>query len=166
MFNINFNILVEQLTPSFLRYPKMLAWVKCLVVPVNYLYLELQSYRLVTLKKIEYTGQIIYLEKLLNDAYITIDTPYPIFIEDVANIEYFYLSNKIEGLPPVCISNKDENNTPVYIGNATEYITNCEFIVKIPQFVYDALTTADLNQMKTLINFYKIAGKRFIIQSY
>jgi hypothetical protein len=109
---------------------------------------------------LQFTGQVIYLEKLLNVTYNST----AIYIDDVANIAYLYIANKDEGCP-LYISNESENNAPVYIANKSEYLTDYHFKVKIPLTLYNSLGVSGLDKMKALINNYRIAGKKFIIES-
>lgn len=168
MFNLDFAYIIECLLPPFLRGPKMLAWLISLTKPIETLYNTFQAFRSSSLDKVSYNSQIIYLEKLLNDRFNP-SMVAPIYIADVANISYTYVANKAEGYDPIYIGNKAEAGTPLYIGNRSEYQGQYEFKVMVPAAVYADLLAdneALLNTMKALINFYKLAGKRYLIQSY
>lgn len=168
MFNFDFQYVIECLLPPFLRKPKLIAWLMVLVSPIQTLWNEFSAYRLSILDQVSFNSQIIYLEKLLNDRY-NIAMVQLIFITDVANVEYQYLANKAEGYPPLYLKNKAEAGDTLYIGNKSEYFGQYDFIVNVPLAIYTDLLTnnsAGLNNMKALINFYKLAGKRYLIQSF
>lgn len=161
MFSIDFEILIKKLTPSALLYKvRFFCILKSFIAPIVLLYNDFIAYRNISLKRLQFTGQVIYLEKLLNDTYDST----AIYIEDIADINYLYIANKDEGYP-LYLSNLSENNTAVYIANKSEYVTDYHFKVKIPLTLYNSLGATGLDKMKALINNYRIAGKKFIIES-
>ncbi len=168
MFNVDFNLLIQLLLPSFLRKNRMIAVLNCLIAPVNALYDDFTSYRLRTLKRLEYTGQVIYLEKLLNDTFNLMDIyNSQIYIEDIADIEYDYLFNHSEALSPMILYNSVGETNPItkFINNEIELQTPIHFIVRVPILLFNSLGTSSISEMRALINLYKIAGKQFLILS-
>ncbi|MCX6232608.1 MAG: hypothetical protein NTZ33_13815 [Bacteroidetes bacterium] len=160
MFNVDLDILIRQNIASCLNKDRFFAMLKCFITPIKVLYADFQNFRIDANKRLDYTGQVIYLEKLLNDKY-AVNT---IFIEDVADVEYTYISTKAEGYP-LYLSNLAENADAVYLSNAAELVVQYHFIVKIPLALYNNLGAAGLDRMRALINQYRIAGKQFLIQS-
>jgi hypothetical protein len=71
------------------------------------------------------------------------------------------LYNKIEDRSPKYFYNKAELKQLYYLRNKIEYNTNADFIVMVPNTL-----TFDIYEMKGLINRYKLAGKRYLIQTY
>jgi hypothetical protein len=129
---------------------------------------NLTEYREEVLDKVSFNGQVIYLEKILNDRFNP-DMISPIYIIDVANVEFVYISNKAEGYDPVYLSNKAESLTPLYVSNKSEIYGSLDFIIMVPSAIYTNLQLNNNNgisNMTALVNYYKIAGKRFTIQSY
>lgn len=155
--------------PPFLRGNIMIAWLSALSKPIEQLYVSFMSYRAATMIKVSYNSQVIYLEKLLNDTYNSGGT-LPIYIYDTANTQVEYLANKAEGYQSPYIYNKSEPDTGSwYIGNKSEYNAQYDFIIMVPATLYATLLldgSTGLLNMTALVNFYRLAGKRFTIQSY
>lgn len=102
------------------------------------------------------TPQVCYLERLLNDRYdselrrIKIDDG--IFHLPI----YIYQEDEIK---PVYLFTEDENK-PVYLytdGEAGEVLD--DFVVLVPVDII-----FDMNEMKSLLNIYKLAGTKYTIQ--
>ena len=166
MFNVDFNNIVELLLPPFLRKTKIIAWLKALVKPLIDLYTTFMAYRQSVIYLLSFTGQVIYLEKLLNDTYNNGTSG--IIIVDGNTLDFPYLFNKSEGVVDIYLYNLSENEDPFYLYNKSEFGTQIDFIVKVPALLYSQLqlnNNQGLNNMTALITKYKLAGKRFIIQS-
>lgn len=118
----------------------------------------LQSLSDKTLYEMQHDSRVIYLEKMLNE-YFQVPTYNPnshlatrqIYIDDVPQLAKTYIY-------------QPEENNPVYLG--TTYLdrgtgVNYQFIVKIPV----AITFNEL-QLRAKIDFYKLGGKRYTIETY
>ncbi|MCX6232120.1 MAG: hypothetical protein NTZ33_11305 [Bacteroidetes bacterium] len=160
MFNIDFNILINLFLPYALRQLVLTAWIKCLIAPIKSIYNDFKTYRDLCNVKLQFTGQVIYLEKMLNDYY----SETIIYIEDAANIDYEFVYNKSEGLPAEFVYNKSESMPSVFVKNKSELEVSYHFIVKIPSALYASLGASGLNKMRAIINMYKIGGKNFLIE--
>lgn len=162
MFSVNFKNIVDQNLPpkTGADVPITKAWLYSLIQPLIELYAIFSSYRIQALYTLSFTGQVIYLEKLLNDTFNNGGTE--IFIEDgILKIAPF-LFNTAEDADPFYVFNTGETSEDnLYIYNTAEYTGNLDFIVKVP-----AALVFDENQMKSLINKYKLAGKNYTIQTY
>ena len=162
MFSVNFkNIINQNLPPKTgddVQITK--SWLYSLIQPIIELYAIFSSYRIQALYTLSFTGQVIYLEKLLNDTFNNGGTE--IFIEDgILKIAPF-LFNTAEDADPFYVFNTAETNEEnLYLYNTAEYTGNLDFIVKVPTAL-----VFDENQMKSLINKYKLAGKNYTIQTY
>jgi len=161
MFSIDYNLLVKNLLPVMLRKSKIEALLRSLISPVKLLYLNYNEYRSKVNKRVEYTGQVIYLEKLLRDRY----NEQGISIIDISNLDYNYLLNKSESSKRIVLYNKLEDETKYYIKNSSEFVTQNHFIVKIPSTLYINLGVGGLNKMKGLIDIYRITGKKYLIET-
>lgn len=167
MFNVDFNNIITLLLPPFLRKSKNIAWLKSLVKPLIDLYTLFMAYRVTTVYSLSFTGQVIYLEKLLNDSYNAGLTG--IYIADGSGIARIYFSHKSEGFPKQYLYHKSENQTPLYLYHKSEYNSQNDFIIMVPLSLYTQLQLNNdqgLNNMKSLVNLYKLAGKRYTINSY
>lgn len=198
MFNINWPQLAAELTPSKYRSKmKFAAWLGVLLSPVRDLHTQFLSFRQDAIYKARFTGQIIYLEKRLNDRFDPIARG--IYIDNVADVNWIYVFNSSEQQLPLYAYNNYNSSTTyqvgeyaqtatgvyqctatstgnfpdtattfwtrvgdsLYLQNLSEYALQFDFIVKVP-----AALVFDANEMKAIINYYKLAGKRYTIQPY
>jgi len=150
-YKVNFNILAVQLLPTFLRKPKRMALVKCLVKPLMQVYDVWLLYRESNLYKLQHNGQRCFFRKALND---NLDP----------ELRRIYIG-ELEGSPTSYIYTPTERN-PQYLG--TKYLLRSvdtldnavDFTVFVPEEVYEV----DKFKLEYLINFYKPASKRFNIE--
>ena len=167
MFDVDFNIGVELWLPPAKRMVKRIAWLKALVKPVINLYSDFMVYQSATIYSLSFTSQTIYLEKLLNDTFNASLTG--IYIIDGIVINKTYLFHKNEGGPRQYLFHKSEHQSPIYLFHKSEFNVTVDFIIMVPATVYSQLQNNNnqgLNSMTALVNKYKLAGKRFTINSY
>ncbi len=157
---MDFKKLIQTLIPFAKRKPKIVAFIYALLSPIKAL--NAGSFKNLV-DEIAYkqsiTGQLIYLEKYLNDLYPSANGG--IVIQDVANINVPYIYNPNENQTVVYIHNSSENATPVYIRNNLEILNEDKFIVKVP------VTLSFVERiMRLQIDFYRIAGAKYSIITY
>lgn len=196
MFSIVWNTLVTVFLPIWWRKTIHIAWLNLLVSQVKAMHTDFLNYRTDILYKINYNGQICYLQKALNDKF---DPLNGIYIDNVADITPPYIYRHAELKQTLYIhkrwkstityvfgnfvlhdniiwqsSGTNLNSMPsktnpdwmkyrdvTYIKRRSEYATAYDFIVYVPSAL-----VFDINQMKALINYYKIASKRYTILTY
>lgn len=105
--------------------------------------------------ELQFTGQIIYLEHVLNDQFDPIYRQ--IYIEDAADVEYLYIYNQIEAEQQTYLYNNTEPFNGIYLDTNQEQQSSNQFIVNIPN------TGINQDQLKKWINKYKLAGKNYTI---
>jgi hypothetical protein len=162
MFNINFHNVVDQNIPPKTGMPKPIlkAWLYALIQPVVELYNIFYAYRTQTLYSLSITGQVIYLEKLLNDKYNSGGTEIYISDGEFNNAPFIY--NTAEARPDLFLYNTAEAKPDLFLYNTSEYTSgNNDFVINVPDTI-----TFDTNEMTSLINLYKLAGKSFTIETY
>ena len=168
---INFKVLVQLLLPTFLRKPQQTAFLNALVAPMDSLYKDV-------LYKMQHDSRVIYLEKVLNEYYNIIgyshqnhEATKQIFITDefyppenyvyqdpeqYASIEYdetlLYLKSGFEPDDPA----QENNGDDIFL---TDDIEHFDFVINVP-----IALAIDLILLKILVDFYKIAGKKYRIQ--
>lgn len=142
----------DLLLPTFKRKPKIRAYLLAWLMPISNLYTAFMKFRKDTLYKINHNGQVVYLQKVLNDRFD--NTLRRIYITDGIINEPTFIYKHVE-------------DRPVYLG--TRYIYSREelqfrdvdFIVVLP---YDmVLSDEELIRMKSLLNYYKLASKTYRI---
>jgi len=162
MFNIDFIFVIRNLLPPSLRKPKLISWLRLITSNLYSVYLQFVEYRAKMLYDINFTGQLMYLEKKLQEVFLIPG----IIISDGELIELVYLSNQMEGFLPVYLNNNMEDNPQMYLVNILEVTDNADFIVNVPSLALAGLTTDEILKMKKIINYYLLLGKSYKIQSH
>ena len=164
MFDVNWTKFIKTLTPIFWRKSIHLDWLMVLISQVKSLHITFLQYRQDAIYKVTHTGQTISLTKVLNDKFDS--TNRQIYIQDTSDISFVFLYNKIEGQSKRYVYNKSELKPKFYVKNKEEYYGLIDFIVNVPITIYTLLGTNGIDEMKGWVNYYKLAGKRYEIQSY
>jgi hypothetical protein len=157
-YDINYTRLVKQRIPVQISLPKLTALALSFAVPFVYTHTMLTNFRNLILYKLTITPQVVYLEKLLNDRYDTIERR--IYIADGKEYTPTFLFKK-EELKRVFLFRKSESGflqRYLYTKNETGQFTY-DFIIHIPVMV-----AFDMNELTALVNIYKLASKTFKIQ--
>ena len=151
LFDINFKKIGIGFLPIDLRQPKNIAYVLALLEPVEWLYYKWLQKRDFDWYRLKHTGQVCKLRKVLNDnldpslrrIYIGEGTAFP--------REYIYTQAE----------NKPKFLGTFYIKSQNEYEnTGVDFIVFVPQEIINST----ISELKYLLKYYKLAGKRYMIQ--
>lgn len=156
-FDINYDSLRTQLLPVRLRNNKMKAWLRCLIAPIKWLHVKFLGLRTEDVYTLAHTGQVVYLEAVLNDTFdpvvrgiMIVDGSYedPIFTYTIPETSPQWLGLVGEtGMPgfvtPVSLYTTGET---ALLGDA--------FVVRVPSAI-----VFDESRMRALVNRYRIAGK-------
>ena len=151
MYNLNIDKLLALLTPTFLRKPKLVAWLRMLATPFHKLLYDFQRASQDNLYNLAHNSQVCYLRKALNDEFD--DEQRRIRIEDGKQKQRLYIYPR-------------SANKPLYLGEIFlyqrgDYIDGgVDFIVVLPKDL-----TYDKYKLEALVNFYKLAGKRWTIET-
>ena len=149
MYNLNIDKLLVLLTPTFLRKPKLVVWLRTLSTPLHKLLYDFQLARQKDLYNLAHNSQVCYLRKALNDEFD--DEKRRIRIEDGKQKQRLYIYPR-------------SANKPLFLGKIFlyqrgDYIDGgVDFIVVLPKDL-----TYDKYKLEALVNFYKLAGKRWEI---
>jgi len=162
LFNINWRTQVTNLLLNDMRISNLIDFITALLEPLATKATEWLSFDVEIRKRAKFNAQIVVLAAALNELYGVAIAPF-ILIETVSTTgatTYFY--NSTEGINPVYLYNQSESET-VYMYNQSEVNNDYEFVVKIPVGIYTAeLERRIINE----VNIYKLAGTRFITQTY
>ena len=150
MYNFNIDKLLVLLTPTFLRKPKFVACLRTLTMPLNKLLDDFKGHRERDLYNLTHNSQVCYLRKALNDEF---DPQLRrIKIEDgTRNIRRYIYQRNV--------------NRPLYLGRMFLYLRGnyidggVDFVVVLPRGL-----EYDKYKLEALVNFYKLAGKRWTIR--
>lgn len=150
-YKINYSRLVVQVLPSFMRRPKFIAYLSSIIASIDTIYYKWTLFREDNLYKVRHTGQVCYLRKVLNDKLDP--SKRRIYIGPGNRYERQYLYTTPE-------------NRPRYIGtlflnrNSDYADTGVDFIVYAPKEIINSAPY----ELKALIDFYKLGGKRYKIE--
>ena len=151
MYNLNIDKLLVLLTPTFLRKPKMVAWLRALAIPLNKLLYQFQQARESDLYNLAHNSQVCYLRKSLNDEFDKVKRE--INIEDGKQNARLYTYPR-------------SANKPLYLGKVYLYQRGSyidggvDFVVVLQRDL-----EYDFYKLEALVNFYKLAGKRWTIET-
>ncbi len=154
---VNYNVLIQLLSPTFLRKKRMAAFLISVIKPLDTLYES-------TLYKMQHTCQVISLEKMLNEHFAVSgydaknhENTKVITITD----EYFphenYIYTQGENTPSV-----DYDNTNLWLDEDAIFledgVQHFDFAVNIP-----ATIPFIEAKLRAIIDYYKLAGKKYRI---
>ena len=149
-YDIEYKKLINLLLPTFLRDRTHAFWLQTLLTPLMHLYNAWYANRTQNIYKLEHNGQVCYLRKVLNDQFDPIWGRIIITDGNRYKKKYIYTNGE---------------NNPKYLGTmylrpSTDYEDNgADFLVLVPkEIIYNE------HDMKGLIDFYKLASKRYRIE--
>lgn len=181
VFNISYKRLVVLLLPTFLRQSLVFILLASLTRPIVKLYDTFKVARQQNIDRINQTGQVCYLRGMLNN---TFDPTLRRIRIDDGNVADWQILYKEETFNDV------DHGQPLYVKSASNIVTDVlgnkllllgndgvvmvvkrgdvgaigfDFFVKIPTALRGI---ADENQIKALVNYYKLASKRYEIQYF
>lgn len=167
IYNLNIKKLTILITPTFLRKERFLEWVHSLISPLEFLYDEFLKHRAEDIYKLEHTAQVISLEKVLNDRFDI--SQRRIRIGDVERKEPFYIFLETEQTPKF-VHSESENKEPIYLySEGISVKGRYDFMVYLPLDIWQREKTEvgigeyRFYEMESLIDFYKLAGKKYKI---
>lgn len=161
VFEVDFNRLAVLLLPTRLRQSRMIAWVKVLVSPIVSLHYKFQQKRANDLYKLAHNGQVCYLRKALNDEFDPIERRIKITDGNRYTPQYIYT---------------EAEQKPKYLGtmylrdNSVYGDTGVDFMVLLPFDVWNTQKTEitigeyRFYDVEALVNFYRLASKRYKIE--
>jgi hypothetical protein len=149
---VNFGILLESLLPFRLRTVVGMNWLSVLTMPVARTYSEWGQFRINRNYTFAHNGQVCYFRKLLNDTFD--NTLRRITIADGLYYDRVFIRLQLENQP-------EWLDPPLYIRTNQEYAdTGYDFIIQLNGC---PLNPNELLQLRNRANFFKLAGKRYII---
>lgn len=149
--SIDFKQTFVDLSPTFFRDVRFDFFNSAFAAP-------LQSLADKTLYEMQHDSRVIYLEKVLNE-YFEIETYNP--NSHIATRQIYIIDTP---KAPKTYIFQTEENQPVYLGTVyldREQEFNADFIIKVPEAI-----AFDEPKLRAMVNFYKLAGKKYLIQTY
>lgn len=178
--NVSWIAHIYHALPQFMRKQRFLRFLKSGYAPLIWLYNQFLNYRNEQIFKLRYSGQVIYMEHMLNARFnngapayvngnpngiyigagaITFNPPF-IYQKQEAITEDLWLYNKSE--------TPDHPDDVIWLYTKEELNNlNYDFTVNVPFSVGDISINHELlNAIRAWVNFYRQAGKSFIIINY
>ncbi len=148
VYDIDVKKLSVLLLPTFLRKAKMATWLHCLVTPLVSLDYTFRQKREKDLYNLNHNGQVCYLRAALNDSFDVEKRRIRIVDGNSYRRKYIYTRGE----------QKPKHLGVMYLHGRTDYgDKGVDFIVEVPRHLYKE------NEMKALIDFYRLASKRYKI---
>ncbi len=157
-YDINFKRLALMLLPTFLRRPVMACLSYATVAPVAHIHAELVRLRDENIYRLGHNGQVCRLRAALNDAFdissrrITVDDKES---ESMLGTQIFTRDQYRQILLPLRGDGALVINRRGFSG-----ASGIDFWVTIPE---ELMATISENRLKAIVNTYKLASKRWVI---
>ncbi|MCK4500600.1 hypothetical protein KAU11_08880 [Candidatus Babeliales bacterium] len=163
IYNIDFRVLANLLTPPFLRKERLIDWLVVLLKPLEEVNFSFNQFRRDSIYKVTHNGQVVFLQKVLNDRF---DNEFRrVKIADSFEYNPVWVRPEEDELPVYVY----EEDKPVFIHSESDVFgdVDVDFIVSMPLDLKPVapidLTNLEL-QIKSLTNYYKLASKRYLIE--
>lgn len=158
VYNINWNNVAAWWIPKPMRKTKFAILVKAALYPLVYVYNSFLNYRDAKIYQLTITPQVCYLERMLNDRYDY--TSRRIYITDAEWHLPWFIYKEAENKPQWLY--KTSENKPVWLYKEGEAgIAKDDFVVHVP-----ASIAFDQNEMRSLVDGYKLFGTKYTIQLF
>ena len=158
-YQLRVNDAIKALLPWFMRKPKIAAYIESICKPVKDKNDELEDLAEDSLYRVAITGQVIYLERLLNDLFD--NTLRRIYITDFSDQAQVYLYLRSEG--DVTFAYRREDEEDLFMYSTSEILESYRFAINIPEALYDSLTDDDIQAMRANTDMHKTAGTTYVI---
>lgn len=191
MFNADWYQFILQNVPPPLRKSRRIAWLQVLIAPVAKAMDSMRAFRQIKLYELNHTGQVIYLEKVLNDAFDNQQRRIYITDGDFRNRIYInergrhythfrftqgstFMQNEsaqsnFKAYTSLIDFNIDEppNSGWEYLREClrvkrrNQYVRGIGFIINVP-----ASLQYNSNRFSATVNFYKVAARAWKIKTF
>lgn len=157
-YDVEFKKLALSLLPQRLRQCTLAAYCYCLVTPVSGLHARFMKNRKDVHYRLHHNGQVCYLRAVVNDSFDPISRR--IIITDAVALSSMIIYARSVGRWKL-IPRRNTGEALILNRRGFDGITGYDFVVQIPAELN--LTTNDEKRMRSIINTYKIASKRYLI---
>jgi hypothetical protein len=158
VYNINWNNLAAWLIPKPMRKAVFIILVKTCLYPLVAVHNLFLSFRKSKIYQLTITPQVCYLERLLNDRYDF--TERRIYIDDAVWHLPWFVYEEAENKPQWLYKASENKPTWLYMDGEAGVALN-DFVVFAP-----ADLSFDPNEMRSLIDGYKLFGTKYTIQLF
>jgi len=156
MYDVDWNNVIRGVCPPRLYKKTIVAWLSVIIGQIQYLHSLFLSYANKVSYQLSHSSQVCYLEGALNDSFDP--SQRRIYIKDAGGSVIVPLQRDTD-LEPVLLNSDSTDEALILQGDSGYTGGEYDFIVVIP-YQY---TDAEIYRMRSLIDFYKLAGKRYDI---
>lgn len=157
-YNIDIYKLAHQLLAPTLRRKRLFAYLSVLIYPLYLLLQRFRSFRQECIENMQINGQVIYIEKILNNMYYFENKE--IYIEDI-NENQSYLYERVTGQVGIWLYLRSERERTIHLKQRNEGNLDGNYIVNIPSFLSD-----NIEEIRRIVEKYKPAGRKYILNIY
>ena len=147
-YNVDYNKLVILLLPTFLRKPKLIAFLRALITPLSNLHYQFLQHQRDDHYKLDHNWQVCYLEAMLNDRFDIDNRRIKIIEGDRYERKYIYTNAE----------QKQKYLGSLFIRPSSDYSDGgFDFTVDMQG------VSANIYDVEAQVKFYKLEGTRFNI---
>lgn len=159
-FKVLLDKFILMLFPKKWQTAIMMAWLKCIIAPLKRLAAEFDVFRNANIYRLGRGPQVVHIECVLNDRWDTGQRR--IYIIDGEVLEPLYIYRDAEGKDAPYIYLEAEGQQAPYLYTEAELnAVGIDFIIRIP-----ASIIFDINELKALVDRYRLPGKVYIIETF
>lgn len=156
-FNVNWSRFAVQTLPTALRKTKVVQFVLALYEPIKDSYNGFVQFMDEQLYDARINGQVIKLERVLNDTFDPIDRR--IYITDGLYYDAPTFYEEWKNMPVIFYAEGDTRNPVFWTTDVLNNRVSVNFYVNVPAAIF-----FDSARMRALVNKYKILGRTFEIK--
>ena len=157
-YDVDFKKLALSLIPQRLRDVALAAYSYSLTTPISGLHVRFMNFRQNVHYRLHHNGQVCYLRAVVNDSFDPISRR--IIITDAIALSSMIIYARSVGRWQL-LPRRDTGEALVLNRRGFDGINGYDFIVQVPADI--TLTADDEKRMRSIINQYKIASKRYLI---
>lgn len=151
-YNLNVKKLSVLLLPTLLRDKLLIYYLYCAIKPLERMHFQWLRMRKNTIYKLNHNGQVCYFQGALNDRFDPDRRRIVIMDSHRYKEQYIYTIGE----------KKPKYLGVMYLRQASDFVDNgVDFVVLAPA----ALLDKNNYEMKSLIDYYRLASKRYIIDA-
>lgn len=157
-YNLDIYKLAQHLLPPMLRKKRLFALLCVLLLPFYLILQAFQAFRKQSESNMNINGQVIYIEKILNDTFFLENKE--IYLSDIPDRQ-LYMYARQEGTQAVFSQRSEEDSQRLYVQLRGEGNMDGNYIVNVPSFL-----TGQMDEIRRIVEKYKPSGRKYIINIY
>lgn len=150
----------QHLLPPMLRKKRTFAFLCVLLLPFHLLVQTFQAFRKQSESNMNINGQVIYIEKILNDTFFL--TNKEIYLSDIPDRQ-LYLYIRDEAAQALFYQRSESDVRQLYVQQRGEGNMDGNYIVNVPSFLADK---EKVDGIRRIVEKYKPSGRKYIINIY